>query len=181
MIRRLPPPVLAATVVFAAGLVAGCAKPPMAGSQDFDTYQVVAIGPIEYVTPRGIRVVEEGPGYAVHEIASLPGTRVRVDLKVDPPRSLRIDSDAEMRRFLRELPAASWSSVLYDQISDRELVRVAAKGRTETGEPLFASLSVVREEGQTAVIRIVGPRDQSAQILDLAEDLGRRLEFGASS
>lgn len=155
--------------------LAGCATQPRPKVQNFDTYQIVHIGPASYLTHEGLRVVHQERGMVEHVDDSLPGTVIQVELEADPPRSLKFDADQKRRALLLETPNSRLTSVQYDAVDDTRFVKIFARGLTENQEELFANLILVRKGGETVVLKIVGPLADEIAITRLGERLSRNI------
>lgn len=173
------------TMLLAMGLVAlvlasGCGSKVRPEVQDMDTYQVIRMGPVRYITPQGMRVVDKGRNYVVHQDEAIPGTTFTVRTETSPPRSLKFDADAEKRMFLSEVSRSRPTSAQYHEEKDRRTVTVFIEGVDEkTNTPLYGMLKVMREGDNTASIRALGPRDHRHRITPVVERLSRDLKLGS--
>lgn len=158
-------------------LLAGCASAPKAIVQDLDTYQVVDIGDVHYVTPDGITVTDKGRGFATHELRNLPGVKATVAVDANPPRDFRLDGDVEGRRFVRDLPGGQLTSVQFYELEGRQHLKILAKGTQKDGSGLFGTVVMIREGSKTAAVRATGPVGNRAEIDRLAEDISKRIEL----
>lgn len=169
-----------ATAVFAIGLASGCGSKVRPEVQDFDSYQVIRMGPVRYITPEGMKVVKEGRDFVIHEDASIPGTTFTVRTETSPPRSLKFDADAEKRMFLSEVDQSRLTSAQYDEDKKRRTVTIFIEGLDEkTNTPLYGMMKVMRDGDDTASIRALGPRDQRHRITPVVERLSRDITLGA--
>ncbi|CAN5483635.1 hypothetical protein BH09SUM1_BH09SUM1_29330 [soil metagenome] len=161
--------------IAAAGLLVGalgaCSTAPKAVVTDYDSFQTVKLGAASYTTPIGFHVIEEGPGYVIHSYDRMPDTYIRTEVNQNPPRSLKFDADAEKRKFMDEVPGAILKSVQYRERDERRRIRVLVDGLTKDNKRLYGSMMMVREEGNSAVIKVVGPYENRAAISRLTDNL----------
>jgi hypothetical protein len=158
-----------------AGL-SSCYKAAKPRVGDFDTYQIVRLGPAEYVTPDGVKVTKTGPGFVEHQVNFLPNSTVRVEVDPNPPRDFKFDADAEKRRFLDELDNSYLRSAQYSENDGVRRIRVFAEG-TRDEQPVHGILYVIRQQTDTATIRLVGPRGDRVEINRLGERLADAMKL----
>jgi len=165
-------------------LLTGCATAPQAEVRDFDTYQVISLGDANYVTPMGVRAVNSGRGFVEHQIDHLPGVSVRVSIDPNPPRDFKFDSDAATRQFLDELDtsflrSAQYSKPVYrngEEVRTQQWMKVFTEGQGSEG-PISGVLLIVREQNETALIRLIGPRDKRFEMNQMVERIARAVVF----
>ncbi len=160
-------------------LSAGCSHAPKPDIGDFDTYQVINIGEVKYITPNGLRAVDSGPGYVEHEIEDIPEALLRVEIETEPPRRLGFDADQRTRQFLREVPKSQLTNVQYDRRDGRHYLKMLSKGEAENGLPLYAEMSLIRDDNETILFKIVGPMEDQPEMSRLLERLSEAVVFQA--
>jgi len=168
---------LALAAVLGGMLSLGCSAGPRPQVQDFDTYQTVRIGQLRYTTPEGYKVVARKQGYAEHATDALPDSRIFVRYDVNPPRDIKVDADAEKRRFLDAVPGSRLTSAQYSELDNRTRIKIMLEGMTRDEKKLAGSLLMVREGDRTATIHIVGPWEHRDDINHAVEGLGESLQF----
>ncbi len=152
-------------------VLASCGSSNRPIVKDYDTYETVRIGPVYYTLPEEVSVVSTGTGYVDHESSKIKDTIIRVEVDTSPPRSLKFDADAERRRFLSEVPGSYTTSVQHVARDNQDNLKLLVRGRDSDGTMLYGAMSVLRSEGNTAVLKIVGPFSERDEINILAERL----------
>jgi hypothetical protein len=167
----------AAGTILGATLLVGCAGGPRPSVDDFDSYQIVQIGKLRYITPDGIRASDKRRGLVQHDILNHPDVFVKVAFDSNPPRSLRFDADAEKRRFLDQVPNGELTSVQYGEYEGRQHIKIMVRGRQRDGRLVHGNLLLLREGGNTATVRLIGPWEKRDAMNGYIESFSRTMEF----
>ncbi|MCC5877240.1 MAG: hypothetical protein JJU11_13545 [Candidatus Sumerlaeia bacterium] len=174
-------------------VVAGCASKLPVAVHDVDTYHMVEIGPVAYTLGDGFPVVEKGRTKVVHDVVSIPGTRLEISVDPNPPRDFRFDADAEKRIFLRSLPNANLTSAQYNEVEDwvrvvndgieepigedsferkvQQRMKINTRARPSDAPELTGVLIVLREKNRTATVRIIGNHSDAPALNRLADQV----------
>lgn len=157
--------------------ITSCRQAAVPVIEDFDTYQMVTIGPAHYTTPAGVRDTRHGRGFVEHKVEGLDGVTVRVNVDPNPPRDVKFDADAEKRKFLDDLHGSFLRSVQYSEYKGTQKIKIIAHSVDKAGTPLYGTLMMVRAGSNTATIRAVGPRDKQTEMNRLVETLANEMKL----
>lgn len=177
MIRTMQRPLMAALASIMILAAFGCTQAPRAQVRDLDTYHVVTIGKMRYVTPDGFHMVSREPGSISHHYDRLPGTIITVSVDPTPPRSLKLDAEAEKTRFQGEIPNGFSRSAQYKKDDARERVTAFVEGQREDGQRLYGVMALIRENSDTATVKVVGYYENRDAITELVESVVRAIEL----
>ncbi len=157
-------------------LAMGCAKKPEADIARFESFEMVQLGDFRYNTPMNVSTSSPRRGMLVHDYVHAPNTQLSVHLDLTPPRSLKLDGESEMRRFLTEIPRGQVQSVQYQEVRNLQNVRIFADGFDRNGNHLSGQLVMTRIGDKTMIFRAIGPMEEAEAITRLFEWFVRSLE-----
>lgn len=164
----------------AVAVLGGCSRlpnPEVVTVQEFDPYQRVVLGPVNYVTPLGSSVIHQEKGQVHHRFQSLPDSTIIVRLAADPPLSLQRDADRYNRAFLTLMDSGYTESVEYTTRGTAESVKVTTKGIAEDGSAKTGILAVLRQDGKTVAIYALGEASQRFDLDRAVEKYADAISF----
>ncbi|MDX2175723.1 MAG: hypothetical protein SF028_04565 [Candidatus Sumerlaeia bacterium] len=167
-------------IVLLASALAACSRAPMPSAtvnDEFDPYAVVALGPVSYTTPHGVRVDRLSRGEVRHSFTANPAIAARVRFDANPPSDLKIDAERLGREFQSTLDGGPVLSTQHAFRGTAETVKMQVRGADSEGAPTHGTLIVLRKDNSTVAVSATGPADQSADVDSAAERLADTISF----